>query len=78
MKPNLKLIENIAENIENEKWGAVVDDIGLIDRPQGYLREILECLRNDDGEFSPDSEESERWIKSVGPMLAGEYASGNL
>lgn len=78
MKTTLALIENITENIKNENWSAVADDIGLISRPEGYLLQIKRRLEESEGEYYPDSEESERWIKSIGPMLPGEYACGNI
>lgn len=78
MKSKLSLIENIAENIKKENWSAVADDIGLIDRPKGYLAQIMKRLEESEGEYYPDSAESERWIKAISPMLVGEYACGNI
>jgi len=74
MKTNLQLIENIAENIANEYWDAVYDDICLIDRPKGYIRRIKAAITED----GPKSEEDERWIKAVGPLLIDEYARGYI
>ena len=78
MKATLNLIENIVENIEAENWSAVADDIGLINRPKGYLRRIIESLEFSEGEYYPKSDEDERWIKAIAPLLVGEYACGNL
>jgi len=79
MKANLKLVENIAENILNENWSALHDDICLISPRNGTWRKILAALiEDDDNEWYPASEEDERWLKSIAPMLAGEYAVGNL
>ena len=79
MKPNLKLIENIADNIKKELWDAVVDDIDLIRPNHGLLYKIRGCLRlYDDDIWAPASEEDERWLKAIAPTLLGEYACGNL
>ncbi|MBN2591622.1 MAG: hypothetical protein JXA96_17280 [Sedimentisphaerales bacterium] len=79
MKTNLKLVENIAENITNESWGAVVNDIDLIRPRSGLLYKIRACLRLDDDDvWSPASEEDARWLKAIAPTLAGEYAVGNI
>lgn len=74
MQSNLKLIENIAENIKNELWDAAYDDICLITRPKGYIKRIKAAMTTD----GPNSEEDERWIKAVAPLLTGEYACGNI
>ena len=78
MKTNLKLIENITENIKNENWSDVADDISLISQPKGYLRKIANCLQRAEDDYYPKSQEDEQWIKSVAPLLVGEYACGNI
>ena len=79
MESNLKLIENIAENLENGLWSAAVDDILIIDRPRGLLEEILQHFKiSEELEYYPISEKSERWLKAIARTLAGEYACGNL
>ena len=74
MDTNLRLIENIVENLTNEFWEAAYDDICLVSRPRGYLKRIKAAMTPD----GPKSEEDERWIKAVTPLLVGEYAMGNI
>ena len=74
MKANLALVQNISDNISNEDWDAVWADVCLIDSLRGCLKRIRRAMTAD----GPNSEEDVRWIKAVGPMLAGEYACGNI
>ena len=79
MESNLKLIENIAENLANGFWTAAVEDILIIDKPRGLLEQILQHFKiSEELEYYPISKKSERWLKSISRILAGEYACGNL
>ncbi len=78
MKTNLQIVENIANNLQNEDFTAVADDIQLISHPRGYLYKIMACLVSDGDNWYPDSQESESWLKAIAPLLAGEYVVGNI
>ena len=78
MESNLKLIENIAENLANGFWTAAVADIKLITHRKTLLSKILSHLEESEGEYYPSSGEAERWLKSIARILEGEYACGNL